>query len=44
VQEHVSVLGPVNNQYSSNRMYENGGSSAFWQTLKRHNVDLYLAD
>jgi len=43
VQGHVSVLGPVNNQYSSNLMYEGGSSSAFWQTLKRHNVDLYLA-
>jgi hypothetical protein len=43
VQGHVSVLGPVNNQYSSNLLYEGGSSSAFWQTLKRHNVDLYLA-
>jgi hypothetical protein len=43
VQGHVSVLGPVNNQYSSNLLYEGGRSSAFWQTLKRHNVDLYLA-
>ena len=43
VQGHVSVLGPVNNQYSSNLMYEGGGSSAFWQMLKRRNVDLYLA-
>jgi hypothetical protein len=43
VQGHVSVLGPVNNQYSSNLLYEGGRSSAFWQMLKRHNVDLYLA-
>jgi hypothetical protein len=43
LQGHVSVLGPVNNQYSSNLMYEGGGSSTFWQMLKRHNVDLYLA-
>jgi hypothetical protein len=43
VQGHVSVLGPVNHQHSSNLMYEGGSSSAFWQTLKRHNVDLYLA-
>lgn len=43
VQGHVSVLGPVNNQYSSNLMYEGGSSSAFWQTLKRHKVDIYLA-
>ena len=43
VQGHVSVLGPVNNQYSSNLLYEGGGGSAFWQTLKRHGVDLYLA-
>ena len=43
VQGHVSVLGPVNHQHSSNLMYEGGSSSAFWQMLKRHNVDLYLA-
>jgi hypothetical protein len=43
VQGHVSVLGPVNNQYSSNLLYEGGRGSPFWQTLKRHNVDLYLA-
>jgi hypothetical protein len=43
VQGHVSVLGPVNNQYSSNLMYEGGGGSAFWQMLKRKKVDLYLA-
>ena len=43
VQGHVSVLGPVNNQNSSNLMYEGGSGSAFWQMLKRHNVDLYLA-
>jgi hypothetical protein len=43
VQGHVSVLGPVNHQNSSNLMYEGGRSSPFWQTLKRHNVDLYLA-
>ena len=43
VQGHVSVLGPVNNQNSSNLLYEGGRSSEFWQMLKRHNVDLYLA-
>jgi hypothetical protein len=43
VQGHVSVLGPVKNQNSSNLLYEGGGSSAFWQMLKRHDVDLYLA-
>jgi hypothetical protein len=43
VQGHVSVLGPVNHQHSSNLMYEGGGSSAFWQMLKRKKVDLYLA-
>jgi hypothetical protein len=43
VQGHVSVLGPVHHQYSSNLMYEGGSGSAFWQMLKRHNVDLYLA-
>jgi hypothetical protein len=43
VQGHVSVLGPVNHQNSSNLMYEGGGSSTFWQMLKRHDVDLYLA-
>jgi hypothetical protein len=43
VQGHVSVLGPVNHKNSSNLMYEGGGSSTFWQMLKRHDVDLYLA-
>lgn len=43
VQGHVSVLGPVNNQYSSNLMYEGGRGSEFWQMLKRRDVDLYLA-
>jgi hypothetical protein len=43
VQGHVSVLGPVNNQFSSNLMYEGGSSSAFWQMLKQQKVDLYLA-
>ena len=43
VQGHVSVLGPVNHQHSSNLLYEGGGSSAFWQMLKRKKVDLYLA-
>jgi Calcineurin-like phosphoesterase len=43
VQGHVSVLGPVNNQHSSNLMYEGGSSSKFWQMLKRKKVDLYLA-
>jgi Calcineurin-like phosphoesterase len=43
VQGHVSVLGPVNHQYSSNLMYEGGGGSTFWRILKGHDVDLYLA-
>jgi hypothetical protein len=43
VQGHVSVLGPVNNQNSSNLMYEGGRSSEFWQMLKQQKVDLYLA-
>jgi hypothetical protein len=43
VQGHVSVLRPVNYWGSSNLLYEGGRSSRFWQMLKRHHVDLYLA-
>jgi hypothetical protein len=43
VQGHVSVMTPVDHQYSSNLTYVGGRSSNFWQALKRHGVDLYLA-
>ena len=43
VQGHVSVMAPVRHQHSSNITYAHGTSSNFWQALKRHKADLYLA-
>ena len=43
VQGHVSVIGPVDHQHSSNLLYEGGRNSMFWQSLKEHGVDVYLA-
>jgi hypothetical protein len=42
VMGHTPVLGPVRAWSSSRLMLKDGRESPFWQTLKRHNVDLYL--
>jgi hypothetical protein len=43
VQGHTPVLGPVRRQHSSGMQLEGGESSEFWETLCRHDVDLYFA-
>lgn len=43
VQGHTPVLGPVRTTSSSGLMYRGGARSAFWRTLVRHDVDLYLS-
>ncbi|MGH3315425.1 MAG: metallophosphoesterase family protein [Nocardioidaceae bacterium] len=43
VQGHTPVLGPVRRFASSALMHFNGRQSAFWRTLKAHDVDLYLS-
>lgn len=43
VQGHTPVLGPVRRQHSSGMQLEGGESSKFWETLCRHDVDLYFA-
>jgi Calcineurin-like phosphoesterase len=42
VQGHTPVLGPVRHFRSSRLVLAGGPDSAFWQTLKAHDVDLYL--
>ena len=42
VQGHTPVLGPVRVAGSSGLMYQGGKRSAFWKTLAKHDVDLYL--
>ena len=42
VQGHVPVLTPVRTHRSSGLSLERGAQSAFWNTLRRHRVDLYL--
>ena len=42
VQGHTPVLPPERGVASSRIRLERGRSSAFWKTLKRHAVDLYL--
>ena len=42
VQGHTPVLGPVLQYRSSGLMLNNGTNSAFWKTMVRHGVDLYL--
>ncbi len=42
VQGHVPVLFPVRARYSSRLRLARGADSAFWKTLVRHKVDLYL--
>ena len=43
VEGHFPVLLPVRARGSSRLRYAGGAGSAFWQTLRRHHVDLYLA-
>ena len=43
VQGHTPVLGPLRARHSSQLFLSGGAESAFWQILKRHKVDLYLA-
>jgi DNA repair exonuclease SbcCD nuclease subunit len=42
VMGHTPILGPVRKQSSSGLMLENGRESVLWQTMARHQVDLYL--
>jgi len=42
VEGHDPVLGPVRYRHSSRQMYRGGQSSAFWATMRRHHVDVYL--
>ena len=42
VMGHTPVLGPVRAWSSSRLMLRGSRESDFWQTLKRHGVDLYL--
>jgi len=43
VMGHAPCLGPVRQWSSSGLMIIGGRESAFWQTMKRHQVALYLA-
>ena len=43
VQGHTPVIGPVRRKSSSGLRYQGGSASAFWRTMVRHEVDLYLA-
>ncbi|MGH3344778.1 MAG: metallophosphoesterase family protein [Carbonactinosporaceae bacterium] len=42
VQGHTPVLIPVRYAHSSKMRLKGGSDSRFWQTLQRHDVDLYL--
>ncbi|MFH1718646.1 MAG: ThuA domain-containing protein [Planctomycetota bacterium] len=42
VMGHTPILGPVKKESSSGLMLEDGQQSPFWQTMKKHGVDLYL--
>jgi hypothetical protein len=42
VQGHNPALGPVRQKSSSGGMMLRGANSAFWKTMARHHVDLYL--
>ncbi|NQT14751.1 MAG: metallophosphoesterase [Planctomycetes bacterium] len=42
VMGHTPILGPVRARSSSRLMLEGGRRSPLWQTLKKHQVDLYL--
>jgi len=39
---HTPILGPVRSWSSSRLMVQEGRESQFWQTMKSHNVDMYL--
>src|SRR4051794_33979147 len=43
VQGHVPTLGPVRYRSSSNMSIAHRADSAFWKSLVRHKVDLYLS-
>jgi hypothetical protein len=43
VQGHTPVLMPVNARNSGQLKVEDAENSALWQTLKTHNVDMYLS-
>ena len=42
VQGHLPVLKPVRTYGSSAMYYRGGARSAFWRTMARHHVDVYL--
>jgi hypothetical protein len=42
VQSHVPVLHPVRRTRSSGQMMEKEERSEFWQTLRKHSVDVYF--
>ena len=42
VQGHTPVLHPVRKSRSSGQMLEGEEKSEFWQTLRRHKVDIYF--
>lgn len=42
VMGHTPILGPVRAWSSSRLMLKDGRESPLWQTMKRHQVDLYL--
>lgn len=42
VQGHVPVVGPVASKNSSSNMLEEGDESAFWKTMVKYGVDVYL--
>ncbi|WP_299056356.1 metallophosphoesterase [uncultured Nocardioides sp.] len=42
VQGHTPVAQPVRKDSTSGLTYRGGTSSAFWQTMARHGVDVYL--
>ena len=42
VMGHTPILGPVAKQSSSGLMLEGNRESPLWQTLKKHDVDMYL--
>jgi 3',5'-cyclic AMP phosphodiesterase CpdA len=43
VQGHLPVATPVRSRDSSAMTYQGGTRSAFWKTMRKHEVDLYLS-
>ena len=43
VQGHTPIVGPVRQQSSSGLMYRRGARSGLWRTMRKYDVDLYLA-